>query len=89
MDECVLEEMTELACFIQKGGVDEKAAEISLMCLMLTSSWKSGKEMPPSSNCIEEVVVEAGWMEQFCQISFHRSVLTCLMWSFEGGAITA
>ena len=50
MDEFVLEEITELACFIQKGGVDEKAVEISLMCLMLTSSWKSGKEMPPSSN---------------------------------------
>ena len=28
-------------------------------------------------------------MVQFCQISFRRSALTCLMWSFEGGAITA
>ena len=73
----------------KKGGVDEKAVEISLMCLMLSSSWKSGKEMPPSSNWSEDVVVEAGWMEWFCQISFRRSVLTCLMWSFEGGAITA
>src|SRR5580765_1909973 len=44
--------------------------------------------MPPSVNRREEVVVEAGWMDRFCQISLRRSTLTCLMWSCDGGATT-
>src|SRR5580765_5688102 len=44
--------------------------------------------MPPSVNRREEVVVEAGWTDRFCQISLRRSTLTCLMWSCDGGATT-
>ena len=39
IEEFVLDWMTELAHFIQNGGGEgEKAEEMSLMCLMLTSS---------------------------------------------------
>ena len=39
MDEFVLDWMTELVHFNQKGGgVGEKADEMSLICLILTSS---------------------------------------------------
>ena len=56
--------MTELAHFIQNGGgVGEKAAERSLIFRMLISSLKSGKDMPPSANGREEVVEDAGWVE--------------------------
>ena len=72
--------MTRLAHLIQYGGGEgEKTEDISLIVQMFDSNWMSGYEIPPSSRGSEEVVVDAGWIWQFCHISVQRMELICFM----------